>query len=184
MFDDLMKAWREAVENFRREMEGDESGADEQTRAMQRQYSTARDVLERLEIEIRRSKRQAAEERENETVCRRREEMARRIGDEETVRIAVEYAERHAQHAGVLERKVEVFMEEHSLLSRDLESMRQTLQERGLKSDSGQSAGTIGNNVEPDPERERQKRDFSRLERNAKERAAEERLEELKRKMR
>ena len=139
-----MKAWREAVENFRREMEGDESAADEQTRSMQRQYSTAKDVLERL----RRSKRQAAEERENETVCKRREEMARRIGDEETVRIAVEYAERHARHAGVLERKVEVFMEEHSLLSRDLESMRQTLQERGLQSDSGQSAGTIGN-VEP-----------------------------------
>jgi hypothetical protein len=109
--------------------------------------------------------------------------MARRIGDEETVRIAVEFATRHAQRAGVLERKAEVFMEEHALLTRDLESMQQTLQERGAKIDAGRTAGAIAD-VDPDPEREQQKRDFSRLEKNAKERAAEERLEELKRKMR
>jgi phage shock protein A len=181
MFDDLMRAWREAVDNFRREMEDDDSGHDTQTRSMQQQYATAREVLERLDIEIRRSKRQAGEERENEVVCRRREEMARKIGDEETVRIAVEFAARHAERAGVLERKTEVFVEEHTLLTRDLESMKQTLEERGAKIEAGWTSGAI---PEVDPAREQQKRDFSRLERNAKERAAEERLEELKRKMR
>ena len=177
----MMKAWREAVDNFRREMEDDDSSHDSQTRSMQQQYAMAKDVLERLDIEIRRSKRQAGEERENEVVCRRREEMARRIGDDETVRIAVEFAVRHAERAGVLARKVEVFMEEHTLLTRDLESMQQTLEERGAKIESGRASGAI---ADVDPEREQQKRDFSRLERNAKERAAEERLEELKRKMR
>jgi phage shock protein A len=181
MFDDLMNAWREAVDNFRREMEDDDTGLQSQTRSMQKQYAMAKDVLERLEIEIRRSKRQADEERENVVVCRRREEMARRIGDEETVRIAVEFAVRHSERAGVLDRKAEVFTEEHTLLTRDLESMRQTLEERGAKIEAGRASGAI---PEVDPERAQQKRDFSRLERNAKERAAEERLEELKRKMR
>lgn len=182
MFEDWKQAWRDAVENFRRELSGDEGSADSRTRAMQREFSSARGALDKLDGEIRRTRREASDERENEQVCRRRESMARRIDDEETVRIAVEFAVRHAERATILERKVEVLLQERALVERDLDSMKQTLADRGVRP---------GLNAEPEKEirqifeeRERENRDFSKLEKEARERAAEERLEELKRKMR
>jgi len=182
MFDDWKQAWREAVDNFRRELAGEEGTADSRTRAMQREFSAAENALDKLDGEIRRARREAADERENEQVCRRREAMAKKIDDEETVRIAVEFAVRHAERAVILERKVEVLIEERSLAERDLGAMRQTLEERGVNARL---------NAEPDREireifekREHENRDFSRLEREERERAAEQRLDELKRKMR
>jgi hypothetical protein len=182
MFEDWKDAWRDAVANFRRELEGDDEGDGSQTRTMEKQFGAVQDVLERLDIEIRRARRQAGEERENEQVCKRREDMARRIGDEETVRIAIEFGVRHSERATVLEKKVDVFLEERSLLVRDIETMKQTLEERGIH--AGPTTGGRGTLNEVDPRRERENRDFSRLERNAKEREAEERLEELKKRMR
>jgi phage shock protein A len=183
MFQDWKKAWREAVDNFRREVAGAEEGGDSRTRAMQRELNTARVALEKLEGEIRRTRREAGEERESEAVCRRREEMARRIGDEETVRIAVEFCARHAERAGVLERKGEVLVEERALLVRDLESMEQTI---AAQPDAPRvtAAGprTPGEALEDEGDREA--RDFGRLEKEARERAAAEKLEELKRRMR
>jgi len=183
MFEDWKKAWRDAVENFRREVDGIDEGGDSRTRAMQRELRSARVALEKLEGEIRRTRREAGDERENEAVCRRREEMARRIGDEETVRIAVEFCARHAERAGVLERKAEVLVEERGLLVRDLEIMEQTIAAQPdaprVTASGPQSPGEV---LEDSGDREA--RDFGRLEKEERERAAEERLEELKRRMR
>jgi hypothetical protein len=183
MFEDLKKAWREAVENFRREVGTEETEGDSRTRAMNRQLLNARTVLEKLEGEIRRTRGEAADERENEAVCRRREEMARRIGDEETVRIAVGFCARHAERAAVLERKVEVLLEEQKLLVRDLDEMEQTF--LALKPDAPRvsARGPQSPREAFEPEREREDRDFGRLEREARERAAAEKLEEIKRRM-
>lgn len=182
MFEDWKKAWREAVDNFRRELSDDEGTADSRTRAMQREFTSAENALDKLDGEIRRTRREAGEERENEQVCRRREDMAKKIDDDETVRIAAEFAVRHAERAAILERKVEVLEQERQLVERDLDSMKKVLAERGVS--------RPGLNAEPQQElrqifeeRERENRDFSRLEREERERAAAERLEELKRKM-
>jgi hypothetical protein len=182
MFDDWKEAWRQAVENFRRELSGDEGTADSKTRAMQREFTSAQSALDKLDGEIRRTRREAGEERENEQICNRREEMARKIDDEETVRIAAEFAVRHAERASILERKAEVLLQERGLVERDLESMKKVLADRGVS--------RPGLNAEPKEElrqifeeRARENRDFSNLEREARERAAEERLEELKKKM-
>lgn len=183
MFEDLKRAWREAVENFRREVGEEEAGGDSRTRAMNRELVNARSVLEKLEGEIRRTRREATDERESEAVCRRREEMARRIGDEETVRIAVEFCTRHAERAQVLERKVEVLLEERKLLVRDLDEMEQTISARP-DAPRVSAAGPESPREAFEHEREREDRDFGRLEREARERAAAERLEELKRRMR
>jgi hypothetical protein len=182
MFEDWKKAWREAVDNFRRELAGDEGSPDSRTRAMQREFTSARRAVDKLDGEIRRTRREAGEERENEEVCRRREEMARKIDDEETVRIAAEFAVRHGERAAIMERKIEVLEQERALVERDLESMEKVLSERGVERPEL--------NAEPQQElreifeeRDRENRDFSRLEREERERAAAERLEELKRKM-
>jgi hypothetical protein len=183
MFDDWKKAWREAVDNFRREL-GDSESGDVRTRAMQKEFSAAQGALDKLDSEIRRTRREASDERENESVCRRREEMARKIDDEETVRIAVEFAVRHAERAVILERKVEVLLEERALVDRDVEGMKQVLSEQGVRPSVSSGPSPVETVREIVEERERETRDFSRLEQEAKERAAADRLEELKRRMR
>jgi hypothetical protein len=183
MFDDWKQAWRQAVENFQREVRDTGSGAAPRVRAMEREIVSASGALHKLDDEIRRTTAEAAAEREAEQVCRRREGLAREAGDEETVRVAVEFGARHAERAAVLARKLEVLREERALLARDVEEMRKVIAE------AAPAAATVGTGTDPhsdalDEEQARSDRDFSRLERDARERAATERLEELKRRMR
>ncbi len=181
MFEDWKQAWREAVENFRRELSGDEASHD-RTRSMHREVMNARGARDKLAGEIRRTRQEAQQEKSQEEVCKRREQMARSIGDEETVRLAVAFAARHAERAAILERKVEILEAEQGLLARDLEEMEKEL---AAQPDAPRvtTAATV-QDVLGERERNRQDRDFGRLEREQRERDAEARLEELKRKMR
>jgi hypothetical protein len=178
MLNDWKQAWREAVENFKREL-GEEEEGPAQTRAMRREFHAARAALERLLSEIARVRTEAAAQREQESICRRREGFAHNIGDAETVRLAAQYALKHAELASVLERKVEVLEAEHTLLARDLATMEAVL--GSLPAVDGTAGPTEREVLE---ERQKQDRDFGRLEREARERAAAEKLEELKRRMR
>jgi hypothetical protein len=182
MFEDWKHAWREAVDNFRRELEESEAddGSPAHVRAMRRELLTARSALDRLDREIGRARKDAEAERTEEATCRRREALARKVGDEETVRLAADFASRHAERADILERKVGVFEQERALLSRDLEEM-----ERVMAAQPGADE-VLKEAPRPDvlEERAREDRDFARLDREARERAAEQRLEELKKRMR
>ena len=183
MFDDWKDAWRAAVENFRRELNDAEEGTGEgrdHVRAMRRELATVRGALQRLDTEIARARDGAASERESEGVCRRRLEMAQGIGDEETVRVAGEFAERHARRAEVLERKVAVLSEERELLATDLAAMEEAV---GAQPDlePGTRSAILDALQDDDDRRAREDRRFREMER---ERTATERLEELKRKHR
>jgi len=178
MFEDWKRAWREAVANFQHELHAEEEGTTPHQDALRRELATARGALARLETEIAAARRNAAAERDSEQVCRRREVMAAQIADEETVRVAVEYAGRHAERAAVLERKVEVLEAERALLQRDLEAMEQVVASRGEAEPASSGRHTL---LDDDEETERQRRELQRMQR---ERAADERLEELKRKLR
>jgi hypothetical protein len=179
MFEDWKQAWREAVENFRRELDDSEAGGNVSAhiRAMRRDIASVRGALGKLDAEVSQARRDAVTEREAEEVCRRREGLARNVGDEETVRIAVTFATRHAERAGILERKVEVLLAERGVLARDLAGMEEAL---------AAQPEPLATPPEPDAleRRERTNQDFGKLEREARERAAAERLEELKKKMR
>lgn len=177
VFDEWKRAWRQAVENFQKELAGDGAPAGTRFAAMRRELDVARGALDRLDAEIRAAGRDVESEREAEAVCRRREELARRIDDQETVRIAVEYAERHAERATVLERKIEVLNAERALVARDLEQMESAYRER-----AGEAA-LMGDSPDVFEQKKREEIDFGRLDRQARERMAEERLEELKKKM-
>jgi hypothetical protein len=180
MFDDWKQAWRQAVENFQREIsDSDAGGAPPRVRAMEREIVSASGALAKLDDEIRRTAKEVASEREAEQVCRRREGLAREVGDEETVRVAAEFAVRHGQRAAVLARKLEVFREERGLLAHDIEHMRKVIGETAPSASVGQ--GSERPALDDDSH---QDREFSRMERDARERAAAERLEELKRRMR
>jgi hypothetical protein len=106
--------------------------------------------------------------------------MAREIDDEETADIAVRYAERHRERARILERKLDLLDQEQTLLARDIDEMEAALREvqagAGRLEDLGPSSVGAG----PDPDAA----DFHHLEQDRRERAAEERLEDLKRRMR
>lgn len=192
MFEDWKQAWRQAVENFQREVaESGPASAAPRVRAMEREVASANGALLRLDEEIRRTRREAEAEAEAERVCRRRERLARDVADDETERVAADFAARHAQRAAVLNRKLEVLIDEHALLERDLDTMRAVIaQTPGVTAGdtTGTTAGGTGAASSRDPspldEREREDVAFSRLENDARDRAAAERLEELKRRMR
>ncbi|HSJ07553.1 MAG TPA: hypothetical protein VK936_12685 [Longimicrobiales bacterium] len=183
MLDDWKTAWREAVENFRREVHEGTPGSPPRVRAMEREVISAAGALAKLDDEIRRTRREAATEAESLEVCRRREAMAREVDDAETVRVAAQFAARHAERQDLLRRKVGVLEEERTLLARDIESMRAMIAEAAPV--AGSSAGTVGEGqgrFAPDAGAQHD-REFSRMERDARERAADQRLEELKRRM-
>src|SRR5919109_4245062 len=134
MFEGWKQAWRQAVENFQREVRETQPGVPLRVRAMERELASAGGALTKLEQEIKRARRDAEKERHEEAVCRRREGLAHAAGDDETVRIAVEFALRHAERAQLLERKVAVLEDERALLGRDVAEMRRMLNEAAAAS--------------------------------------------------
>lgn len=175
MFDNFKRAWRQAVENFWTELEAGESGGDARRRAIYREIAGARNEVERLAREIESCRQGHAHEREQVEVCARRERMARDIGDDETARIAAEYRSRHVERADVLARKLDALRAEQALCRRDLADMERALVTAGMVPEDP---------VDVDLNRHPHEDDFRTLEDSARERAAAERLEELKRRTR
>ena len=190
MFEDWKQAWRDAVENFEREVRADSPGT-AATRIMRNQIASARGALTRLDLEIDRAQAEADSERTAEQVCVRRQGMAAGIDDQETARIAGEYAVRHAERAAIYERKTAVLQEERALLLRDLESMETEMASHAAAHPAGAFPGSDADGGDADgddgfddaEERKRQEYEIARLRREKRDRAADERLEELKRRM-
>ena len=178
VFGEFRRAWREAVDNFWRELEGDaaESGA----RGVYREVAGARSQLEELDDAIAETGERLKHELEQVDACARRERLARKIGDEETARVAVEYRARHQERADVLRRKLEALEAERGLCVRDLGEMERALQERRVPG----AADALDEIDGIDLNRHPREREFRGLEETERSRAAEERLEELKRRMR
>ncbi len=210
MFDDLKNAWKEAVENFWRELNEDEGAGSglpgdeprKQLAAMRRELNDADAELKKLETDVLKAQRAAASERSEEQTCRRRLTMAEQIGDTETVQLAQTYAERAAERAQVLERKAAALEAELELRRRDLADMHQAFETAsaalGPGAASAAAMGTGSGSSRPDPdsvgglgtdwgladeeglEREMQHR---KMREEARQKEAEARLEELKKKM-
>lgn len=124
MFEDLRNAWREAVENFYRELHGDEGVV---LSSMRRDYEAAMEACRRVERERDRASAELGREREEELVARRRGDMAQRIGDRETVEVALRYADRHAKRVVVLQRVVAALSAEIDLRGQDVTEMKAAL---------------------------------------------------------
>jgi len=189
MFDEWKKAFRDAANNFWREVHApiDAPGSPAaHLGAMRREVATARAGLRRLDRELDEESSRLAAEHAEIDVCTRREHQARDIGDEETARIAARFAERHRERAAILARKLEVLQAERDLRRRELEEMEAILREK--EEEARLTGATIPGtpasaSLEDDEEKARANAAFRELEREARERAAAERLEELKRRM-
>lgn len=182
MFEDWKRAWQQAVDNFQQELSEDEPvSGPAQLAAMRRDIAAARKALEKLGIELERSREECAEEEKQEQICRRRGEMAAAISDQTTVQIAIQWAERHQQRAHILRQKAEALAAELTMRNEDLVSMQKQVDDLQTQyaATGASGAGSIPRQSEFDMRKT--DADFRRLER---ERAAEARLEELKKKMR
>jgi phage shock protein A len=138
MFENLRDAFREAVENFRTELTRDEvpAAADRLLKAMESEVGQARAELRNLKDEAAQVEKRAAREEAEARTCIRREEMARRIGDEETVEVARDYARRHLKLKEVLDEKGRVLTREIQVREREVMEMEERLREALTRKES------------------------------------------------
>lgn len=173
--DDLLKG---------RTAPGDRSA---QVRAMKQALVQARVAVDDLRDGVKHTERRLAVERAELETVRRRRDLAAGISDAETVAVAERYASQHAERVGVLEAKLAAQTAEVELAERELAEM--TTQLRA-------AAAGVGDGPAPRPPTDAElglpddsglRGELNELrrtsERAAKERDADARLEELKRKM-
>ncbi len=131
MFDNLRHAFREAVDNFKEELNRDEvpEVVDGLLRQMQEEVTDAKAQLHTLEEQIKKALQLAEMEAKEVATCRRREEMARKIGDEDTARVAEEFAEKHERRQTIQEQKALALKEELEMKRGEVEEMLATLKE-------------------------------------------------------
>jgi hypothetical protein len=166
--------------------------ADPALQRMRAAVQETRAALERLRQQIRATEEALAAESRRRDDAERRRQMARDIDDVETARIAERFASRHAERAAVLERKVAVLGDEAGLLERDLAVMTEQLEasERAGAAEAGPSGrgGVEGGASGPSAGQVRTPSEEDeilrvRMERAAREKAAEDQLAALKRRM-
>jgi len=185
MFEDWKKAWQDAVDNFERELHAPDASFLSPTHrasAMNRDLQAARGALARLDGDLGQARNDLRGEEESEQTARRRAEMAQRIEDADTVRIALEYAERHAHRAAILRRKVEVLQDELEMRREELVAMEQQVTEQISGAQDSHRVGATPPHGDI-LEREKQDHDFRKMDRARREKEAEARLEELKKRM-
>lgn len=138
MFENLRNAFREAVDNFNRELNRDEVPdiVDGLLKQMHEEVTDSKAQLFTLEEQIKKAIQLSEMEEKEAKTCRRREEMALKIGDEETARVAAEYAEKHERRREIQARKALALKEELELKKGEVEDMLQKLKEAKAKRES------------------------------------------------
>lgn len=138
MFDDLRNAFREAVDNFRAELNRDQvpEQVDRLLRGMMDETAAARAHLSSLESDLERTRRQTEVERGEVATCLRREAMARDIGDEETAALAADFAAKHLRRQEVLEQKAVALEREVELRQGELDEMMEKVKEARSRRDA------------------------------------------------
>ncbi len=131
MFEALRQAFREAADNFRTELNRDRvpEAVDGLLRAMEGELVDARTYLGKLQEEVERTEAEAIREEAEAKTCLRREEMALRIDDQDTARVAREFAERHLRRHDLLREKVTVLRKELTDRSAEVDDMLDQLKE-------------------------------------------------------
>lgn len=131
MFKDIQRVFKQTWDAFRSEAakrEPEDQVADLLS-SMRRELVGARAALPVLAEEVQRTRAELAREHEATEKCERRGAMAARIGDEETARVAGEFAARHRERAGILEKRLDASEAELTLRTREAEEMKRKYQE-------------------------------------------------------
>ncbi len=131
MLNEIRKLFRRSADAFREALEtGDpEDQVAELLVSMRRELVAARAALPVYAEEIERLERAIAGEREELGRVERRRELAQRIEDAETVRVADDFATRHRERIGVLEQRLTAARAELELRTREADEMKRRYQE-------------------------------------------------------
>ena len=147
MFDDLRAAFREALDNFNKELrrENVSETADRLLIGMKNEIADEKVQVRELEAQLERALAGARREQEAGAIARRREKLARDIGDEETASIAAQHATKHEGHHALLEKKAAAIREEIEFRRRNVDEMIERFSEAKQKRDAlSATAGRSG----------------------------------------
>lgn len=138
MFDNLRNAFREAIENFNKELARDQvpETVDRLLLGMRNEVADAKVRIRELEDQLSRARTEAARELKEAETARRRGKMATDIGDAETAGVAMEFAAKHEERQRILEQKAVAMEQELALRSREVEEMLVKVKEAQAKRDS------------------------------------------------
>ena len=144
MFDNLRQAFREAVDNFEDELGRDKipEAVDRLLREMKREAADTKAEIRRLEEAIQGAIEKAEKEKGEGKTCRRREKMALEISDEETARLAREYAEKHEHRRSILEHKALALKEELDMRQEEFGEMIEAI--KGAEKNRDGLTATVG----------------------------------------
>lgn len=144
MFENLRQAFREAVDNFKEELNRDEVPeiVDGLLRQMEEELTDAQAQTHTLEEQVRKALQLAEMEGKEAATCRRRETMARKIGDEETAQVAAEFAVKHEKSKRIQEQKALALRDELEMKRGEIETM--LLQFKEAKSRRASLSSTAG----------------------------------------
>lgn len=161
----------------------------ELARQMREAVVDAKVAVQEMRAALVRTEAEVGAERQRLADAERRGRLAAEIQDQETVQVADRFAGRHRERVGVLERKLAAQMEELALAERDLVEMRAQLKSAdgpGTAADASSERawrevqGAGGARPGVDLQDELLKADMDRV---ARERAADEQLDLLKKKL-
>jgi len=138
MFDNLRQAFHEAVDNFKDELGRDDvpEAVSRLLREMKREAADTKAEIRRLNEAIRGTIERAEREKSEGRTCRRREKLALSISDEDTARVAREYAEKHEHRRSVLEQKAFALKEELDMREEEFREMIEAIKEADKNRDT------------------------------------------------
>jgi phage shock protein A len=208
MFREIQKLFQTSWEAFQAEVSRREPEDEvaELLSLMRREMVAARAALPEFETAQRQAHAELERERAALTDCHRRRDLAARIGDTETARVADEFAARHTGRITVLEQKLAATSAELELRRRETEEMMSRYRQADLHRfglvaelrrtrardwvsgaagmfDEHGSGSAAGGDPLRDPVLDEMSEMEGRRERDAREAEVERRLDEIKRRM-
>ena len=147
MFEDLRSAFREAYVNFNKELNREHvpETVNRLIGGMVDEIADVKAEVAHLETQIAKAVAGAENEKGQAATCRRREQMAREIGDSETADVAAQFAEKHEEHQQLLEQKAKALKAELDFRGEEVEEMMAKVKEAQAKRDSlSATAGRSG----------------------------------------
>jgi vacuolar-type H+-ATPase subunit I/STV1 len=138
MFDNLRNAFKEAIDNFNKELDRDQvpGAVDRLLAGMRDEVADAKVRIRELEDQITRADAEAAREKAEASTARRRGKLAAGIDDAETVQLAEQYAVRHEERQRILEQKSAALRQELVIRQKEVEEMLAKVKEAQAKRDT------------------------------------------------
>jgi hypothetical protein len=159
----------------------------DRVRLMKQALVQGRLAVEDLQAGVKQTRMRLEIERNNLATVRRRRELAAGISDTETVDVATRYEAQHAERVGVLETKLRAQEAEVALAEREMDEMSSQLRAAAAGAGDGPAPRGPTDSELGLPDDGALSGELNELrrasERAARERTAEERLEELKKRM-